>query len=100
MLSSQQSAVDVYAAPAIVAAKLDASSVHLVRRAGAAGLGVERGGVALEVLPVVELEVAAAAGPHGRRLPEAPTWPAVRCEEGLVNCCLLIAVNEFYGDQP
>ena len=80
------SAVDVDAVPAEVAARPGVLE-HLVRRAGAAGLGVERGGVALEVLPVVELEVAAAAGSHGRRLPEAPAWPAVRCEEGLVNCC-------------
>lgn len=67
------SAVDVDAAPPKVAARLGVLE-NLVRRAGAASPGVERGRLApvVELLPSVERKVGAPARPDDRRIPRAP----------------------------
>ena len=64
------SAVDVDAVPAEVAARPGVLE-HLVRRAGAAGLGVERGRLApeVELVPAVEPDAVAPARAHARHAP-------------------------------
>jgi hypothetical protein len=74
------SAVDVDTVPPEVAAGLGVLE-HLVRRADAAGLGVERGRLApeVELVAAVEPEVVAAARARARDVPLRPRrapWPA------------------------
>ena len=73
------SAVDVDAVPAEVAARPGVLE-HLVRRAGAAGLGVERGRLApeVELVPAVEPDAVAPARAHASHAPLRPRRRAPR----------------------